>query len=135
MKHYLASLLLCAAVHSAEFPVRGQTPSQPKLSVAHQKQLDEKLMSMFIGRRGQCDFAQVQSLIQQGASPNARNWDGNTLTALMVAARQRCPDIVKLLLEAGANVNARLVSSLASGAVQAALPHFRRRLRPKMCQL
>jgi ankyrin repeat protein len=107
MKNYLVGILLCAAVRSNAVPLNNQTPSHPKVSTANQKELDEKLMSMFEGRRGQCDLAEVKSLIQQGASPNARNWDGNTLTALMAAARRRCPDIVKILLEAGANVNAK----------------------------
>lgn len=67
MKKYLACLLLCVAVHSAEFPAQSQTPSRPKLSAARQQELDEKLMSSLSGRRGQCDSAPVQSLIQQGA--------------------------------------------------------------------
>jgi ankyrin repeat protein len=84
-------------------------------SDTQQKILDEKLMNtLSFGPRGHCDLKAVQGLLQQGASPNARNEDGNTLTALMVAAGNGCSDIVKLLLDAGAKVNAK--ASYVSGA-------------------
>ena len=84
-----------------------------------QKQLDEKLLSAFSGRRGQCpDLAKVRNLIQRGASANARNWDGNTLTVLMLAAQNGCTDIAELLLDAKADVNAKasVVIGVGGGA-------------------
>ncbi|HXN49611.1 MAG TPA: ankyrin repeat domain-containing protein [Bryobacteraceae bacterium] len=57
--------------------------------------------------RGDADIAEVRSLLRQGASPNARNWDGNTLTALMIAVQEGWVDIVKLLLDKGAKVNVK----------------------------
>jgi ankyrin repeat protein len=107
MKKCLVFLILCSTICSTEFPALSQIPSQPKLNADRQKQLDEKLMSSLSRRRGQCELADIRSLIQQGASPNAKNWDGDTLTALMLAAQKGCADIVKLLLDAGADVNAR----------------------------
>src|ERR1700690_1528309 len=108
MKKYLGRLLLCVSVLSTRFPAEGQTPEHPKLSKAQQKHLDEKLIqTLSVLRRGNCDLKAVQSLLQQGASPNARNSNGNTLTALMVAALNGCSDIVELLLDAGAKVNVK----------------------------
>jgi ankyrin repeat protein len=115
MKRYLTCLLLCVVVISTGFPAQRQTPDQPKLSESQQKPIDEKLMrTLWFVPRGHCDLKAVQSLLQQGASPNATNWDGNTLTALMVAAQNGCSDIVKLLLDAGAKVNAK--AAFVSGA-------------------
>ncbi len=113
-KKYLARLLLCVFFFSTGFSAHSQTPDHPTLSETQQKTLDEKLMNtlQFVPR-GHCDLQAVQGLLQQGASPNARNEDGNTLTALMVAAVNGCSDIVKLLLDAGAKVNAK--ASYVSG--------------------
>jgi ankyrin repeat protein len=108
MKKHLTCLLLCAAALSTGLPVRSQTAEQPKLSESQQKSLNEKLMwTLWFGPRGDCDVKAVRSLLQQGASPNARSWDGNTLTALMLAAEKGCADIVRLLLDSGADVNAK----------------------------
>ncbi len=57
--------------------------------------------------RGPCDVVAVNGLLKKGASPNAKNSDGNSLTALMVAAQNGCADIAKLLLDQGADVNAK----------------------------
>ena len=46
----------------------------------------------------------IHSLLSRGANPNAANSDGNTLTALMLAARGGHSNAVRLLLEAGAKV-------------------------------
>ena len=110
-KKYLARLLLWAFFFSTGFSAHSQTPDHPTLSETQQKALDEKLMNtlQFVPR-GHCDLKAVQELLQQGASPNARNEDGNTLTALMVAAQNGCSDIVKLLLDDGAKVNAKAAS-------------------------
>jgi len=56
---------------------------------------------------GHDDIAEVRALLRQGASPNSKNSDGNTLTALMVAAQKGNADIVKLLLDEGTEVNAK----------------------------
>lgn len=114
MKKCLAFMLLCVAVISVAPSAETQVLTHPKLSPAQQKALNEKLMSTLTGRRGQCQSAEAQSLIQQGASPNARNWDGNTLTALMLAAQNGCVDIVKLLLDAGADVNTKAVVAIGA---------------------
>jgi ankyrin repeat protein len=108
MKKYLTRLLLCVLVLSTGLPAQSQTPDHPTLGEAQQISLDEKLMqTLWFVPRGHCDLTAVLSLLQQGASPNARNEDGNTLTALMVAAQNGCSDIVKLLLDAGAKVNVK----------------------------
>ena len=109
MQRYLFYILLMLAVS-----VLTRVPAHPAQSADRRKQPDEKLLAVLSGRRGLCDVAQVRNLVQQGASPNARNWDGNTLTALMLAAQNRCVDIVRLLLDAGADVNAG--ASLVIGA-------------------
>lgn len=57
------------------------------------------------------DIAKVRELLRQGASSNASNWDGNSLTALMVAALNGDADIVELLLNKGANVNAKAIET------------------------
>ena len=117
-KKYLARLLLCVFFFSTGFSAHSQTPDHPTLSETQQKTLDEKLMNtLWFGPRGDyCDLKAVQGLLQQGASPNARNEDGNTLTALMVAAKNGCFDIVKLLLDAGAKVNAKASNVSGAGA-------------------
>jgi len=116
-KKYLARLLLCVFFFSTGFPAHSQTLDHPTLSETQQKTLDEKLMNtLSFGPRGDCDLKAVQGLLQQGASPNARNEDGNTLTALMFAAQNGCSDIVKLLLDAGAKVNAKASNVSAAGA-------------------
>lgn len=48
---------------------------------------------------------QVRDLLESGASPNARRHDGPT--ALILAVRDGNPDIVRLLIEAGCDINAR----------------------------
>jgi len=111
MQKVLTCLLVYLVVLSTGFPAQSQTADQPKLSESQQNTLNEKLMAtLWFVPRGHCDLKAVQSLLQQGASPNAANSDGNTLTALMAAAQNGCSDIVKLLLDAGAKVNARALS-------------------------
>jgi ankyrin repeat protein len=114
-KKYLAHLLLCVFFFSTGFSAHSQTSDHPILSETQQKTLDEKLMNT-LSFRGDCDLKAVQGLLQQGASPNARNEDGNTLTALMVAAENGCSDIVKLLLDGGAKVNAEASFVSVAGA-------------------
>ena len=89
-------LLLC-------FGLFGQT-FQRRHSIAKER-LNERLMATL--RRGDADIAEVRALLRQGASPNARNWDGNALTALMLAVQEGWVDIVKLLLDQGAKVNVK----------------------------
>lgn len=115
MKKCLISTLFI--VTAFVFSFAGQVAHLPQSD--QQKQLDEKLLSTFSGRRGQCpDLAKVRDLIQQGASPNARNWDGNTLTVLMLAAQNGCIDIAEMLLNAKADVNAKasVVIGVGDGA-------------------
>jgi uncharacterized protein len=116
MKNYLTWLLLSVGVLQIGPPAWSHL-AQEKLSASAQEALNEKLMStLWFVPRGQCDVTGVQSLLQQGASPNSRNSDGNTLTALMVAAQNGCADIVKLLLDGGADVNAKASAVSAAGA-------------------
>jgi ankyrin repeat protein len=61
--------------------------------------LPQKLLDAVIAN----DAASVQSLLQMGASANARNHKTG-LTALMMAAGQAQPEIVRLLLDAGADI-------------------------------
>jgi ankyrin repeat protein len=111
MKMLLICKLFCSMVLTTGFPSWGQGPIQPKHTESQQNPLNDKLMgTLSFGPKGHCDFKLVRSLLQQGVSPNARNWDGNTLTALMVAAQNGCSDIVKLLLDSGAEVNAKAES-------------------------
>jgi ankyrin repeat protein len=63
--------------------------------------------------------------LQKGADPNAANTDGNTLTALMLAAAGGHAPTVKALIEAGANVN-------ATGAVMAGAARVNQNLTPLM---
>jgi ankyrin repeat protein len=108
MKKYLPYLFLSVAILSTGPRTRSQPPGQEKSSASRQKTLNEKLMwTLWFGPKGDCHLKAVRGLLQQGASPNARNWDGNTLTALMVAAENGCADVVALLLDAGADVNAK----------------------------
>jgi len=113
MNKYLTCFFLCVGALQIGPPL-GSRLAQVKPSTSAQEALNEKLMStLWFVPRGRCDLTAVQSLLQQGASPNSRNSDGNTLTALMVAAQNGCADIVKLLLDGGADVNAK--ASFVSG--------------------
>jgi len=115
MRKCLISMLFTSTAFVFSFV--GQAAHLPQSD--QQKQLDEKLLSTFSGRRGQCpDLAMVGNLIREGASPNARNWDGNTLTVLMLAAQNGCTDIVELLLDAKADANAKasVVIGVGGGA-------------------
>lgn len=117
MKRWLVRFLLCLGLVSAARPLPGQTPTSPKLSSTTQKELDEKLMATLTwGKWGQGDIGEVRALLRQGASPNSSNSDGNTLTALMVAAQQGYADIVKLLLDHGAKVNVKAEIVIGVGA-------------------
>jgi ankyrin repeat protein len=121
MKTYLSYLLISLAVPWSQSPVHSQTKDQSKADEAQQTLVDDKLMrTLSFGRKGHCDLKAVQTLLQQGASPNARNSDGNTLTALMVASENGCTEIVKQLLTAGAEVNAKAehVSSVYANVLQ-----------------
>lgn len=118
MKRLLIRFLLCSGLFGAPVrPLISQTPTSPKPSSTTQGELDKKLMATLTwGKRGQGDIAKVRALLQQGASPNSSNSDGNTLTALMVAAQQGYADIVKLLLDEGARVNDKAEMVIAAGA-------------------
>src|ERR1700745_1690285 len=82
-------------------------------SVVHQSQvqakleLNDKLMVTLKGRRGEPGLETVRDLLRQGANANAANTGSNSLTALMVASSRGYPDLVKLLLNSGADVNAK----------------------------
>jgi ankyrin repeat protein len=52
------------------------------------------------------DAGEARSLLGSGANPNAANTDGNTLTALMLASRGGHSSVVRILLAAGAKVEA-----------------------------
>jgi uncharacterized protein len=109
MKKFLLPFLLCSGLALNVLPLGAQTSSTPKPSLPDQKPLDEQLMATLTWDH--CDTAKARALIRQGASPNAANWDGNSLTALMVATRNGCADIVELLLDKGANVNAKALQT------------------------
>ena len=51
------------------------------------------------------DTPKVQSLLDKGVSPNLKTDDGKTV--LMLAADLGHPDIAKLLIDKGADVNAK----------------------------
>ena len=63
---------------------------------------------MLVSRHG--DVASAKALIRSGADVNTRE-DANGQTALMWAVAERRPDVVSVLLEAGADVHARSKSS------------------------
>jgi len=86
-------------------PLTGQTSSNPKPRSATQRELNEKLMSTLTWDHD--NVGEARALLRRGASPNSRNWDGDTLTALMVAAMNGDEEIVKLLLENGAKINVK----------------------------
>lgn len=65
----------------------------------------DTLDHLLIDAAKQGDIKEVHSLLQKGANPNAANVDGNTLTALILAAREGHTGVVRLLLEAGAKAN------------------------------
>ena len=50
------------------------------------------------------DLARVQALLDAAIDPNQRNAEGDT--ALMYACAQAHPDVVRCLLDSGAEVNA-----------------------------
>jgi len=69
---------------------------------APSRQLSASLLSA--AEKG--NATEVRSLLRRGASPNSANSDGNSLTALMLAARGGHTQVVRLLLQAGATVEA-----------------------------
>jgi ankyrin repeat protein len=105
MEKFALRLLLCFGLVLMASPLTGQTSSNPKPRSATQRELNEKLMSTLTWDHG--NVGEVRALLRKGASPNSRNWDGDTLTALMVAAQNGNEEIVKLLLEQGAKINVK----------------------------
>jgi ankyrin repeat protein len=105
MREFLPRFLLCLGLVLMVRPLCGQAPSSPKPASPTQKDLNEKLMATLTWGHG--DIEEVRALLRKGASPNSRNWDGNSLTALMVAVQHGDEEIVRLLLEDGAKVNTK----------------------------
>lgn len=83
--HKVAICLLLSAV-----AVQGQRPTGVDL----------------LGRIREGDTARVEMSVRAGADPNMRDQTGST--ALMYAAAFASPEIIRLLLEAGADVKADL---------------------------
>jgi ankyrin repeat protein len=110
MRRPLLRFRLCFVLVSYALPMMSQTPALPP--TGPQAELDAKLMATLTWDH--CDIAKVRALLQQGANSNAANWDGDSLTALMVATQNGCVDIVELLLKKGAKVNA--TAGIVSGA-------------------
>lgn len=48
----------------------------------------------------------ARGLLDRGADPNARSFDGNEVPVLMIAAMRSNPELVELLLDRGAKVDA-----------------------------
>jgi len=71
------------------------------------RELNDKLMVTLKDCRGEPGLEIVRDLLRQGASANATNTGSNSLTALTVAAGRGYPRLAKLLLDSGANVNAK----------------------------
>lgn len=61
--------------------------------------------SNFVTTAAVGDLEGVRQLLQRGEDPNAADLSGNS--ALALAASNRHPEIVELLVEAGATVNCR----------------------------
>ena len=64
---------------------------------------------------------EARSLLGRGASPNAANTDGNTLTALMLASRGGHSSVVRILLAAGAKVEATAAVAVGASGVNEGL--------------
>jgi uncharacterized protein len=71
------------------------------------RELNDRLMVTLKDCRGEPGLETVRGLLWQGASANATNTGSNSLTALTVAAGRGYPRLAKLLLDSGANVNAK----------------------------
>ena len=75
---------------------------QRERAEAASRRLDEQLHAAS-GASGQPDPQAVRTLLSQGADPNATL---DTFSALHAAAWAGSPEVVELLIEAGANINA-----------------------------
>ncbi|MGO8794015.1 MAG: ankyrin repeat domain-containing protein [Candidatus Sulfotelmatobacter sp.] len=92
----LATLKIAGSVVVAASIVWGQaaTPST-------------RLDAALISAADEGDAVRICSLLKRGANPNAARSDGSSLTALMLAALGGHSKAVRLLLEAGAEVNTK----------------------------
>jgi ankyrin repeat protein len=110
-------IILCPVPARLSFALASWGPSHAQAMQAQendrqQLQLDEELLSA----ASEGNTLKVRELLHKGADPNAANTEGNTLTVLMLAANGGFAPMVKVLVEAGANVN--VTASVAAGAAR-----------------